>query len=192
VTTASIVKGLQNNKIVMFVASEKLYKDSLTSVAKQAQSLFSSIAFLSYRAPGATLESQLAKAGVKTKNCFFIDVLTANVKKASAGSNILFVNSPADLNEVGVAASELIKTGKFHFLLFDGPGAMLLYQDYDIVLQFIHNIITKCRVAGVQLAFFAIDVAANKELIKDLHLFVDEVVDLGAPIADEKLVEAFR
>jgi hypothetical protein len=186
----NILKTLQDNKIVLFISSQNSHADTLAEVARQAQRVYAALAIISYRTTSGALEAALSKAGVKTKNCFFLDPLTGNAKKASA--NTLLTSSPADFTEMGLSISELLKTGNFPFVLFDSPAAMLLYQDHETVLQFMHSIITKCRVAGIQLAFVAVESAASQELIKDLHLFVDDVLNLEEGTTGARLVEAFK
>lgn len=71
-----------------------------------------------------------------------------------------------------------MKTGKFDALLFDSLSTLLIYNKKDAVSKFIQSMINKLRTNNMTVVFTALKGDTEKGLLKEVGLFVDEVVEL--------------
>lgn len=163
--------------VTIFLCPGEKHQDALEGIARESQHTYAGAIIVSYRQPASKLNQSLARANIDTARFFFVDVLTSTMRKPEKAANTLFISSPGDLTELGLMLSELLRSRAFPIMIFDSVSAMLIYQENDAVVQFLHNLITKCRVANVRLVFIVSQEEGSIQLMKDLQMFVDDIIE---------------
>lgn len=177
---AQLTERFRANDVTIFLCPGEKHQTALESLAQESQRTYSGAVIVSYRQPANVLNQSLARAKIDTAKFFFVDVMTSTTHKLEKSPNTMFISSPGDLTELGLMLSELLRSRAFPVMIFDNVSAMLVYQEHDAVVQFLHNLITKCRVANVRLAFIMSQEEGSIQLLKDLQMFMDDVIELSA------------
>ncbi len=114
---------------------------------------------------------------------FFVDCISKHVgeKFEQEPENCLCVESPRSLTALGIAISESIKhlPGK-KIMFLDSLSALLIHNDSNSVSRFSNFLINKMRSLGADAALLALGYDINKNTIKLLQSFVDEVKKYGS------------
>ena len=78
--------------------------------------------------------------------------------------------------ELGIIIDKVLKTKKFDALLFNGITTLPTYNDLKVVREFIHQFVTKVRASGITVVFVISEADKKSVLLKEMSMFVDEVV----------------
>lgn len=138
--------------------------------------------YVSFNRTSNDIINNLVKNNIDVKKIFFIDCITHTVvNNPEDKENVLFVKSPQNLTDVGVAFSELAKSIKVadKFLFFDSISTLLVYHKSEQVMKFAHFIINKARMGGFKGIFISLNRNDEKVLIKTVAQFCDKIIDLG-------------
>ncbi|MBR9677140.1 hypothetical protein GOV04_03295 [Candidatus Woesearchaeota archaeon] len=127
--------------------------------------------------PADSLIEELDKLKLKSQKFHFIDAITKTVKSAENTDQCSFVSSPTALTELSMTFSDTVVNFNCDNCLVEPLSALLVYQDINKVLQFAQNLITKVRVSNIKVSILVFE-DDNKQLVKDLHMFVDKAVKL--------------
>lgn len=79
---------------------------------------------------------------------------------------------------MSIAISNALESGRFGCMIFDSLSTMLIYHDVVTVTKFVHSLIVRARSFNCTSIFTYLRGDIKSPLIKDLAMFVDEVVDL--------------
>ena len=102
-----------------------------------------------------------------------MDVVT---KKTGEGDNCQFIGEPSDLTEMNLVFSEKIEDMKSGCALVDNVSVLLVYNDMNDVLKFLHKMITKARMKEFPLILLLSHTEKSSTLSQTLFLFVDKVI----------------
>ncbi|OGM02767.1 hypothetical protein A3K72_00185 [Candidatus Woesearchaeota archaeon RBG_13_36_6] len=171
----SLVDDIKQNQVVLFVISKKDYTEMLLDVIKAVEKASDKVCYVTINRPYNNILLQLKNNKVNLGKFFFVDAITSTVQTPEQVENCIFVASPDALTDLSLAFSQAL--GKCDIALFDTMSTLVIYQDIGSVLKFMHNIVTKLRVGNKKGVLIALK-EDSEELIKDLHMFVDKVVDL--------------
>jgi hypothetical protein len=121
--------------------------------------------------------------GIDTTTVSFVDAVTRN--SVGSAENIpgvvLFINNPANLTDLGIAVSEVLKqnSGKKVCILYDSVSTMLIYLSSQNISKFIHFVTNKIRLMDISGVFLAVEKGLDPMLVSQLTTFVDTVIDTG-------------
>ncbi|MDD1676374.1 MAG: hypothetical protein LUQ40_01410 [Methanomicrobiales archaeon] len=131
--------------------------------------------------PYDILKKSYEKSGIPLEKIFVIDTITryAMGQETPAVKNCRFINNPANLTDIGIATTEMLKElqGKNVCLLFDSVNAMLIYISSQNITKFIHFVTSKLRLLNFAGIFLAVEKGLDPDLLVQLTTFVDEVID---------------
>lgn len=171
----SLVEDIKSNQVLLFVISKKDYTEMLLDVIKAVEKSSDKVCYVTINRPYNNILLQLKNNKVNLGKFLFVDAITSTVQTPEQVENCIFVASPDALTDLSLAFSQALS--KCDIALFDTMSTLVIYQDIGSVLKFIHNIVTKLRVGNKKGVLIALK-EDSEELIKDLHMFVDKVVDL--------------
>ena len=132
--------------------------------------------------PYSAMLSHFRRAKIDTRLIIFIDAITmitgANVKKQD---NCLFIGSPENLSDISIAMDQAVRSlpGNNKFLFFDSLNTLLIYNNVETVVKFIHFLAGKMRVWKVKGIIISLKKKSNDELIDELTQFCDITFDFG-------------
>ena len=171
----SLVDDIKDNQIALFVISKSDYTDILMDITKVIVAQSEAVGYVTINRPYNNVIMQLDKEGVKHDKFFFVDAITSTVQTPQEVSNCVFVAAPDALTDLSLAISQTLNSAEI--IVFDTMSTLAVYQDVGSVLKFMHNVVTKLRVANKKGALIALK-EDSEQLVKDMHMFVDKVVDL--------------
>ena len=125
--------------------------------------------------------SLLKHRDINTDNIHFIDCLTKSLgSKATKTKNCVFINSPAHLTELGIALHDYFTSSgeKNRFLYIDSISSLLIHNNIDTVLKFVHYVTGKMRVFGFNGMLLSLHEEKDKKLVSHLSQFCDKVIHL--------------
>ena len=137
--------------------------------------------YVTLNRPYETVKKILQQEKIDLSKIIFIDAVTKTVGgKIKKREDCLFIGSPENLSDISIAMDQAVmaipKNEKF--LFFDSLSTLLLYNEVQIVAQFIHFLSGKMRVWKVKGIIISLKRKADKDLISELQSFCDVTLDL--------------
>ena len=134
------------------------------------------ICYVTLNKPYNTIQNNIKNLGLSSDKFYFIDAITSTVGTPPLISNCSFISSPTALTDISLAFSDALLT--CDNAIFDTISTLIVYEDINSVIKFVHNLITKIRVINKKAVFVALK-EDSEELIKDLNMFVDIVTEMN-------------
>jgi archaellum biogenesis ATPase FlaH len=174
---------VKKKEIVLILSDERKYLqtnlkilDILTNKLKEKG------IYVTVNRPFDSLNELLQKHKIKTKNIFFIDVITLTVVgEAKDVPNCLFINSPNSLTELGVALGEAFKAmpeKKDRFIFFDSLSTLLIYNQSKSVTKFAHFLTGKMRQWKIKGVLISLQKNVDEKLIAQVSQFCDKIIEV--------------
>lgn len=174
---ADIKTELEENQIILLVLPKTNYKNQLFDALKELNKISKKICYITVNRPAVSLISDLKNEGFDEKKFNIIDLLTNSVKKPETITQVKYVNSPSNLIDLGLKFTACLREGA-DSSVFDSISTLLVYSEENSVIKFAHSVMTKVRVAEAKAIFVALKEDKSTNLIKDLYMFVDDVIDM--------------
>lgn len=162
-STLNIVDYQRAGLYVMQVLRERLKKGT--------------VIYVTLNRPASDLVNRCTTADISCKQLFVIDCVSG---KENMAINGIFLPSPESLTDIGIAITAAVKSmpGK-KTLIIDSLSTMLIYNDPDIVGQFMNYIVNKMRQMDADIVVVALESDAQKNVVLTMASMVDEVVKIG-------------
>ena len=127
--------------------------------------------------PYETLVTILKKNEIDIKKLYFIDAISGAVgKKKSDAENCVIVQNPSALTDLSICITEACTSKNPGFLILDSLSTMLVYNNEDTTVRFIHYLITelrKCKVSGIILS---LEKDMEKKMLDSIAQFCDKII----------------
>jgi hypothetical protein len=173
-----LARDLQSSDIILLIIPKERYKSEIVPLAKSLEEVSKRICYVCINEPYGFVSSNLKKNGSALEKFFFIDTLSMRVQEPPAVENCIFVSAPNALTEISLALSKALNEQKCDMVVFDALSTLLIYENAHSLIQFIHTILTKLRMASGRAVFIALKEDVNSELVKDLYMFVDKITEV--------------
>ena len=172
-----IIKGMEANQIVLIIIPNEIYSDAIMDIAKQLSGKYKNICYVSLNKLYNSLIAALEKKGVNTGKFYFVDAITKTADpNFDGGKKCKCVSSPSHLTEISLEISAGLKDNKPDCLLLDSLSTLLIYQKDEVVTQFVHSLVARLRSANCTTFFTALEGDTQRNLIKQLGMFVDKTI----------------
>ena len=92
------------------------------------------------------------KKGIDVKKLFFIDAISGAIGEKSTAGNCQIVQNPSALTELSIQITNACVTKKPSFFIMDSLSTMLVYNNENATIRFIHYLtvqLRKSKIAGV-------------------------------------------
>jgi KaiC/GvpD/RAD55 family RecA-like ATPase len=137
--------------------------------------------YITFNRPHKTLKLELESQGINYTRLFFIDTVTESTGiKVGREKDCYFVSSPKNLKELSIlleqALNKVPKESRFVFI--DSISTMLIYNDNDAVIKFIHELTGKMRLYELTGIIFFLEKRTNQELVDKISQFCDRTITL--------------
>ena len=161
---------------ILYLSQPEHYFSSVVHIFKESL-MDKSVIYVTTNKPYPHLVNLLERDDVNTKNIFFIDCITKQILPVTTEpDNCLFINSPHEITAIGIAVSRAVEHLVGERVLFlDSLSTLLLYNDEKIIGQFSNFMINKMLVSGVSSIIMVLSSDVEREVIKQIMSFVDEV-----------------
>ncbi|NTV23674.1 MAG: hypothetical protein HGA85_04840 [Nanoarchaeota archaeon] len=173
----TVAESLSRNNILLVTTLKKNYMASIGTMQSELSTSVKKIGYITINKPYNNLLLDLAKRNIDKKKFYFVDAITATAMAPPIVTDCLFVASPSALTDIGMAFSSLLSEKNCDLVFFDTISTLMVYEDIGSVIKFVHNLVTKARVTGKKVVFMSLT-EDSEALIKDLNMFVDEVIEI--------------
>src|SRR3989344_1867517 len=131
--------------------------------------------------PYVNLMAQYRNVKMDESKIFVLDVITKSQGGTPAESaNVLYLDNVAALTEISISmkkAIELIIGNKFVFI--DSINTMLIHTPPEVFLRFIHSILTKLRLEGINGFLISIVGETKDDVRAEIAQLCDKVIRVG-------------
>ncbi len=172
------LRGLREGFLVLVVSPPEKYEDTnIEILAMFCNDEKLSGLYITVNRPYSALVENLRSRGVNVDNLFFIDLITkTSGESPERTKNCLFISSPENLTDLGIAIDEAIYAdGNKKFLFLDTVSSLLLYNSAGTIKNFEEFIITRMRRGNLKGIMISID-KDEKEIIAFLSHFCDKFI----------------
>jgi len=174
------LKNLPENFVVMAIVPFKNFEEAnmhlLSMIIKRYNSKGS---YININRPYKSMVQLLDDKNINTKNLFFIDCITKEVRESTGeNENCYFVGSPSNLTEIAIALDPVFKEGKHKFIFLDSLDTLAIYNPIESVIKFAHFLTSKVRLHNLSGVMLAVHENSDERLMMDLAQFCDKVIDL--------------
>jgi archaellum biogenesis ATPase FlaH len=171
-----VEKYLKQGKIIVFVVSNKNYIDRINDITLAVTKTSKNVIYVSLNKPYNILVETFEKKKIDVKKLSFIDCVSGRVSKPK-DFKVSFVSSPKALTELSITMNEMLKPA-VDAMIFDSLSTLLVYDDPSTVVKFAHSVISKIRTTNKEFVIVSLSEDADKNVLKDIGMFVDKVVAL--------------
>jgi hypothetical protein len=186
------IKKIPPQRVVLFVTKAKNYQKANIEILKTIIMLnkFSGI-YITTGRPYSVISENLKNAGIDVGKVFFIDCVTRmylapkGIVLGKPGMEMtqecLYLASPANLTELGIALSQAvigIKEPKNKFIFVDSLSMLLIYNDENTVIKFVHFLTTKVKLFGLIGIIMVMEKGTKGDLLATMHELCDVVVEV--------------
>lgn len=165
-------------KIVLYIINPEKYFERVIRILK-TDTKGKNVVYVTTNKPYNYLINMFEKRRLKHDEIFFIDCISKHIKEAGKeAKNCIFLESPQNLTAISIAISESVKNlpkGKT-VLLLDSMSVLLMYNDATTIGRFSNFIISRMRFVGIDMIVLALESDVDKDIIKQVTSFSDEVV----------------
>lgn len=167
-------------KILVLVVPEQKYTQHLMGILKTLSERYSSICYVSLNRPCNSILENLRENSIDTKKFYFIDTITKTAKIPEPVNYCTYISSPGALTEISLAVSSFFDSdGKADCLIFDSLSTLFVHESESAITKFVHFLMAKMKVVGCDAYFTVLKTDESSTLIKDIHMFADQVIDVS-------------
>lgn len=173
-------KVKEGDIVLLSVPSKKLIEINTKLLKEYITKKNYDVVYVTVNKPFSDLIENFKREKINTNKIFIIDAVTPQeLINPIRTENAVFVGSPKVLTNISIttiSAIERIKTAKM--LIFDSISTLLIYNDFEIVKEFIHFITTKLKELKITVIMNCIKEMNNKETLAQLNAFADEIINI--------------
>ncbi len=136
------------------------------------------VVYVTVNKPFANLIEKFQKAKIETSKIFIIDAVSP--REGVRTGNAVFIGSPKELTNISITTTSAIKKLKTaKVLIFDSISTLLVYNELEIVKEFVHFITNEMKNLKVTFVMSCIKEMTDKKTIEELKSFVDDVININ-------------
>ena len=139
--------------------------------------------YVTFNRPYSTLKTSVEGQGLDVSRLFFIDLITESAGgkvERRADDRCFYVSSPKNLTELSILIEQamLRLPREKRFVFIDSISTMLIYNDADTVLRFIHSLTGKMRLLGITGIIFLLEKESDEKFLAQVAQFCDRVITI--------------
>ncbi len=136
--------------------------------------------YLSVNKPVSVLNEAFKKAGIRNELIIFIDAITNIESNMIEEENCYYLESPEHLSDISIAISQAIEAidHKEKFIFIDSLSTLLIYNNPDTIVKFIHFLIGKMRAWNVTGIIMSLKKRGESGIVAEVSQFCDMTIEL--------------
>ena len=130
--------------------------------------------------PYKVLAKTYAKEGIEMEKIYVIDAVTQYSGGISDPTpRVKFVNNPANLTDLGIAITELLKQiqSEKKCIMFDSVSMLLIHIPAATASKFLHFVVNKLKLSDISGIFLCVEKGLDPVILSQMSAFVDKIVD---------------
>jgi hypothetical protein len=163
-------------KISVFVLPEQKYAQDTVDLAMTLSEKYHHICYISLNKPCSSLLYTFSENSIDPDKFYFIDTITRTASIPVAVDYCNYVSSPGALTEISLAFANIFDSKKIDCLFFDSLSTLFVHESEATITKFVHFLMAKLKFIGCDAYFTVLKSDENSALIKDVHMFADEVI----------------
>lgn len=161
------------NKLLLLSVPEKEYNNTVKNISFEISRIYKKTCFVALNKPYAKMIEEFKQKKIDIKNFFFIDAIT---KQAEKNHNVSYISSPSALTEMEIEVNKVLRAERIDCFIIDSVSTLLIYGNESDIIRFIHDMVNLFRSKDVSAIFFVLKKDAAADVIKDMNMFIDEVI----------------
>jgi KaiC/GvpD/RAD55 family RecA-like ATPase len=166
-----------NELILIIVPNEKVDEvnmDILEHFVKEKEAI---CIYTTFTKPYKVILKNLKKNAIDSNKIFFIDCATpVSGPTEISGTNKVIFCQPQSLTNLSIAVTTALQNmpqSKNRILILDTITTLMLYNDKNDVIKFIHHLCGQIRKYGVKSLIFTLDEESDEKIIAEISRFCD-------------------
>lgn len=127
--------------------------------------------------PSKEIIKSLKNNGIDASCLFFIDCISNISGRTEQLENCVFTSGPSALTELSIAINDQLNTNRFKFFVFDSLTTLLIYNNKDTILRFMHFLTSKLRRYNLKIVIFSLNDEVSKEIIRKVCSMDDAIIN---------------
>lgn len=175
------LEGMKEYVVIATVKAKDYQETNLELIKHLTEEEHIPGVYVTLSKPFGTIHNIFKKKGIDTGMIIFIDAVTKIEGDIKKTKNCLYIGGPEKLSDISIAMDQAVRAlpTKERFVFFDSLSILLMYNQIETVVKFIHFLTTKMRSWKVKGIIISLEKDKDKELIDELSQFCDLVFDFG-------------
>ncbi len=129
--------------------------------------------------PYANLLNMYKKNNIDINKIYILDLISKSQAAEVEAENAMFLDNVSSLTSISLAINECIKKipGK-KFIFIDSITSMLIHNDQNVFARFIHSLLTRMRINGVDGVLVSFQGRINDEIRAEIAQLCDRVIKI--------------
>ena len=179
-----IISDTEKSQNIILIVPDEKYQETIKGVLKELTSAKKTVCFVSVNKTKKAIEKELKDNGINLENIYFIDCVSKSISKGKiswSDEKTQYIDNPKALTQISLAIFQLFDKTKIDFLLLDSVNTLLIYNNENDVLKFVHHTTGKLKEAGKTGIFAYLKEGVNEKLMKKLSQFSDKIIEADPP-----------
>ncbi len=163
--------------VVLETSAENALEAGLVSIKILTGKGYNGIV-LSASRPYANLLTLYRNNGIDTERILFMDCITKSQSSTPPqAGNVMYLDGLSALTNISISIDKAIKqTVGNKFIFIDSLTTLLIYNEPGVFARFIHSILTKTRINGVNSLLIYLESETNREVRAEITQLCDRVI----------------
>lgn len=169
------LKELKEFVVLATVKAKDYQKTNIDIVKHLTGDMNTPGVYVTLNKPYSVMKKVFERSKIDTRLIIFIDAVTKTAGEVKKTKDCLFIGNPENLSDISIAMDQAVRAlpGKDKFLFFDSLNTLLIYNQVQTVIKFIHFLVSKMRVWGVKGIIISLEKKKDNELLDELSQFCD-------------------
>ena len=173
------LNGLPEKFIAMVIVPSEKFQETSIQILNTMLGRYKGGSYITLNRPYQSMVKLLRNNNVNERNIFFIDCITEYLReKEMIVRNCSFVDSPANLTDIGIALDPILKDTKHHFTMLDSIDLLSVYNSKELVVKFTHYLTGKLRIHDMSGIFLASKEKSDDKMLSEMAQFCDKIITL--------------
>lgn len=165
--------------VLLETSADQSFETSLASVEFLVKKNDNGI-IVSASRPYSNIMSIYKSKNIDTDKIFIIDLVSKSQDAAVEAYNVKYLDNVSALTNISLAINDCIKTlpGK-KFVFIDSITTMLIHNEPYVFARFIHSILTRMRLNGIEGLLISLEDRTNREVRAEIAQLCDKVIKIS-------------
>ncbi|MFH1210868.1 MAG: hypothetical protein V1645_03045 [archaeon] len=173
------IKSMPEKFVALIIVPSNKFQETSMQILNIMMEKYKGGGYVTVNRPYQSMVKMLRTGNINERNIFFVDCITEYLRENEmVVRNCSFVDSPANLTDIGIALDPIIKDKKHNFIMVDSIDLLSVYNSPELVIKFAHFITGKLRLHDTSGIFLASKEKSDEKLINEMAQFCDRVITL--------------
>lgn len=171
----------ENRLYLMLAAPERVNRMNL-AVVKTILARDCTPIIVTVNQPYRVLVKSFVREGIPPDRIYVIDAVTQySGGSCEPGPNVRYVTNPANLTDLGIAITEIIRQvpGARTCVVFDSVSMLLIHIPSATASKFLHFVVNKLKLSEIAGIFLSVEKGLDPVILSQMSAFVDRIIDYG-------------